>query len=333
MEENNLDQIGVSVWCTVYNHEKYLRQCLDGIVMQKTTFPFEVIIHDDASTDGSAAIIREYEERYPDIIRPIYQTVNQYSQKIPFFALYGLPMMRGKYLAVCEGDDFWCDPEKLQLQYEAMEANPDCHFCVHRTHRVSEDGKEVGPDIPNYHIPEGKLERDTFIHYILSSYTVHTTSFFRRTEDVREFVANTPEFYKVSDVGDEPTTLYYGYLGNTFYIDRPMSCYRLFSEGSWTSRGQANTDMRIHHFNSMQNMYAHFNIYTQYHYNFLTAAAIMKHEVAKCELLHGSRARAQYLLKKENRWFLRTFNKKAIISVWLEAYAPCLTSFYQRLIG
>lgn len=328
-----MDQIGVSVWCTVYNHEKYLRQCLDSLVAQKTTFPFEVIVHDDASTDGSAAIIREYEERYPDIIRPIYQTVNQYSQHIPFFATYGLPLMRGKYLAICEGDDFWCDPEKLQLQYDAMEANPDCHFCVHRTHRVLEDGKEVGPDIPNYHIPEGKLARDAFMQYALSSYTCHTTSFFRRMDDVREFVANTPEFYKVSDVGDEPTVLYYGYLGNTFYIDRPMSCYRLFSEGSWTSRGKKDINILIHSREAMKNVYGYFNIYTNFRYNYQIAYAITKQEMIIHAKLHTPREHAKFLLKKENRWYLKHSNKKAIIAVVLQAHAPWLLGLYNRLIG
>ena len=72
-----MNEVAVSVYCLVYNHEKYLRQCLDGFVMQKTNFKFEVIVHDDASTDGSADIIREYEQKYPEIIKPIYQTVNQ----------------------------------------------------------------------------------------------------------------------------------------------------------------------------------------------------------------------------------------------------------------
>lgn len=328
-----MEQIRVSVYCAVYNHEKYLRQCLDGFVMQKTTFPFEVIVHDDASTDGSAAIIREYTERYPNIFRPIYQTVNQYSQKVPIFLTFVLPMVRGKYLAVCEGDDFWCDPEKLQLQYDAMEANPDCHFCVHRTHRVSEDGKEVGSDIPNYHIPEGKLTRDEFMRYALDSYTAHTTSFFRRTEDVREFAANVPEFYKASDVGDEPTVLYYGNLGNTYYIDRPMSCYRLFSEGSWTSRGKKDINILIHSREAMKNVYGYFNIYTNFRYNYQIAYAITKQEMIIHAKLHTPREHAKFLLKKENRWYLKHSNKKAIIAVVLQAHAPWLLGLYNRLIG
>ena len=77
---NHNNKILLSIRCFVYNHEPYLRQCLEGFVMQKTSFAFEAIVHDDASTDNSAAIIREYAEKYPDIIKPIYETENQYSK-------------------------------------------------------------------------------------------------------------------------------------------------------------------------------------------------------------------------------------------------------------
>lgn len=91
-----MEEIAVSVLCLVYNHEKYLRKCLDGFVNQKTNFKFEVIINDDASTDKSADIIREYEEKYPDIIKPIYQTENQYSKGVKLSAVYQYPRVKGK---------------------------------------------------------------------------------------------------------------------------------------------------------------------------------------------------------------------------------------------
>lgn len=122
----------VIVKCKVYNHGPYLRQCLDGFVMQQTNFPFEVIVHDDASTDASAAIIREYAEKYPDIIKPIYETENQYSKgaasvagkKIDAAINHGF-----KYCAICEGDDYWTDPLKLQKQVDFLESHPDFVMC------------------------------------------------------------------------------------------------------------------------------------------------------------------------------------------------------------
>ncbi len=125
------EQIMVSVFCATYNHEKYIRKCLDGFIMQKTNFKFEVLVHDDASTDKTADIIREYEEKYPDIIKPIYQTENQYSKGVQIGVTFQYPRAKGKYIAFCEGDDYWCDENKLQRQFDIMESHPECSICVH----------------------------------------------------------------------------------------------------------------------------------------------------------------------------------------------------------
>ncbi len=137
----------VSIRCLVYNHEPFLRQCLDGFVMQQTTFPFEAIVHDDVSSDGSAAIIREYAEKYPDIIKPIYETENQYSKhdgslrRVMDAAIHPA----AKYVAVCEGDDFWTDPQKLQLQVDFLESHPDYSFSVHEFEVWNELKQEFEP--------------------------------------------------------------------------------------------------------------------------------------------------------------------------------------------
>ena len=126
----------VAIHCFVYNHEPYLRDCFEGFVMQQTNFPFVAIVHDDASTDGSAAIIREYEEKYPAIIKPIYEAENLY-QKGGFTAINevmntAIDASGAKYVAMCEGDDYWTDPLKLQKQVDFMEANPEYVLCCHR---------------------------------------------------------------------------------------------------------------------------------------------------------------------------------------------------------
>ena len=130
----------VSVSTVTYNHAPFIRQCLDGILMQKTTFPIEMLIHDDASTDGTADIIREYEARYPDLIKAIYQTENQYSKGFPIERQLLFAPSRGKYIALCEGDDYWTDPLKLQKQVDFLEANPDYTICGGR-YWVLEEGK------------------------------------------------------------------------------------------------------------------------------------------------------------------------------------------------
>lgn len=123
-EEKDTRPIMVSIRCTAYNHEKYIRDALEGFVMQKTNFRFEAIVHDDASTDGTAAIIREYAEKYPDIIKPIYETENQYSKHDGSLTKIMNSACKGKYIAMCEGDDYWTDPYKLQKQVDFLENNP-----------------------------------------------------------------------------------------------------------------------------------------------------------------------------------------------------------------
>ncbi len=133
MSENHQAPL-LSIHCLVYNHARYLRDCLNGFVMQKTDFAFEAIVHDDASTDESAAIIREYAEKYPHIIKPIYQTENQYCKKDGSIgrAVAAAYSPESRYVAFCEGDDYWTDSTKLQKQVDFLETHPDYSMCFHR---------------------------------------------------------------------------------------------------------------------------------------------------------------------------------------------------------
>lgn len=119
-----MNEITVSVCCLSYNHEDYIRQCLDGIVMQQTSFRFEVLVHDDASTDKSQQIILEYSQKYPDIIKPILQKENQYKKGEGILGKFLFPKCSGKYIAFCECDDYWTDNNKLQRQVDFLETNP-----------------------------------------------------------------------------------------------------------------------------------------------------------------------------------------------------------------
>ena len=141
-----MDKPLVSICCITYNHEPYIRDCLDGFVMQRTNFPFEVLIHDDASTDRTADIIREYEAKYPDIVKPIYQTENQFSKGVSLSMTLNYPRARGKYIAKCEGDDYWVDPLKLQKQFDFLESHPDYSMCGCRNWRRDDILKTVVKD-------------------------------------------------------------------------------------------------------------------------------------------------------------------------------------------
>ena len=123
MKDDN--PILVTIQCLTYNHKPYIRECLEGFVMQKTNFRFEVIVHDDASTDGTTEIVKEYAEKYPDIIKPFFESENQYSKHDGTIAGIMRENTYGKYVAMCEGDDYWTDPLKLQKQVDFMESHPE----------------------------------------------------------------------------------------------------------------------------------------------------------------------------------------------------------------
>ena len=115
----------VSILCATYNQKDFIAQTIEGFLMQKVSFPIEIIIHDDASTDGTAEIVKEYAAKHPDIIKPILQTENQHSKRNPIWKNFIYPAAKGKYYADCEGDDYWTDPNKLQRQVDFLESHPD----------------------------------------------------------------------------------------------------------------------------------------------------------------------------------------------------------------
>ena len=230
MEENRTCK--VSVLCAAYNHEEYLRQTLDSFVNQKTDFPFEVLVNDDASTDSTGDIIREYAARYPEIIRPFYQKENLYSRRINLYDVVFFPACRGEYIAVCEGDDYWNDPEKLQLQVDWLDAHPEYSACVHNSiGRFTDQPDKVlfaqdgDRDIPFEQVVQGM------------SHAYHTSSILAR----REFILNPPDYrdvaYHQGYFTDYAIGVRLGLSGKVRFLDRCMSVYRIGSNPSAWSRG------------------------------------------------------------------------------------------------
>lgn len=173
-----MNDVKVSVICLAYNHEKYIGECLDSIVNQMTTFKFEVVINDDASTDNTANIIRAYEERYPEKIKALYQKDNQYSKGVAIIEEKMLEHANGKYVAFCECDDKWTDLHKLQRQYEYMEHHPECSMCVHNTviHNLNETQKDV--NFNSWNKEHVLTQKEVFMDW-----KVHTSAYFVRKED------------------------------------------------------------------------------------------------------------------------------------------------------
>ena len=217
----------VSVCCLAYNHEKFIRQALDGFIMQKTNFKIEIIVHDDASTDGTVRILREYERRYPDTVRLILQKENQFSKTgiYPIFNLY--KAAKGKYIAECDGDDWWTDPNKLQKQVDFMEANPDYSLCYHN-YLITTKGKVT---TPSSDLPKDYSELE-LIALTINGYGIATaTRMFRNYYS--EETAKDIEFM----VGDYLTNAYLGTHGKCKFIPGIAPSYyrRLHGGNSWCS--------------------------------------------------------------------------------------------------
>lgn len=173
----------VSIICLVYNHANYLRECFDGFIMQRVNFPIEILVHDDASTDNSAEIIKDYTDKYPQLFKPIFQTINQYSKGVHISATYQYPRCRGKYIAVCEGDDYWTDPYKLQKQVDYMEQHDDVVCSCHRYQILYDQTNEIELATNIYfdnHPAESSFEFDLSYPYLTEWITKTLTMVFRR---------------------------------------------------------------------------------------------------------------------------------------------------------
>lgn len=223
-------EIEVSVFCLAYNHERYIKEALEGFVRQKTNFAFEVIVHDDASTDGTAMVIRDYAERYPDIIKPILQTENQYSKGTGILKNIVFPKLKGRYLAICEGDDCWTDPMKLQKQFDLLEDHPHCYMSAHNAEYYDCETKKTELIFPN--IQENRMLSTAEVIYGDGGF-LHTGSLFCRREVFMEPM-KFQEFWNIDYSAQIRGSLYEGIA----FLKDNMSIYRYQVPGSWTVRNK-----------------------------------------------------------------------------------------------
>jgi len=251
----------LSVVCITYNHEKFIAQAIDGFLMQKTDFPIEIIIHDDCSTDNTKKIIKNYANKYPELIKTIYQTENQYSQgnkPLKFI----LPLCRGKYIAQCEGDDFWVDSRKLQIQVDFLEANPDYVISSHDAFIIDESGNRLKDSkLPDEHKRDASCE-----DLILSKAWLLTMSWVFRNV----IKGYTPERAMVIN-GDTFFISQLGKFGKSkYHSEIQPAAYRSHSGGVWSM--VSDQEKYDSHINTWFWMYRYYtrqkqNKYAQYYWN------------------------------------------------------------------
>lgn len=216
----------VSVCMITYNHEQYIAEAIEGIILQQSEFDYELVISDDASTDNTAEIIKKYKNLYPDLIRLILHEKN--IGMMPNF-IYTLNACEGKYIAVCEGDDYWIDPMKLQKQVDFLEKNQNYVICFSRVYELVGNEMELYPYNP-------WDEEKTFDIYDLavSNFIAAPSVMF-----VNGIIEQLPLWFDKSPVGDYVLHMLNAKKGLIKYLPEPMAVYRKFT-GTWSSKPVTN---------------------------------------------------------------------------------------------
>lgn len=311
-------EIMVSIVCDAYNHEKYIAQCLDGFIMQKTNFPFEVLIHDDASTDRTAEIIREYEKKYPEIIKPVYQTVNQYTRGGTERFQY--PRAKGKYIAMCEGDDYWTDPLKLQKQFDAMEANPDVDICTHAAIQWDElQDKEIARIAPRN---ENTIIPVEDVIWGNGGF-VATNSIFYRTE-----LEKRPQPFREVSSMDYALQINGSLRGGMLYLNDCMSVYRYQTAGSWTLRTRKNPEKLKAHVDEIRRIMDQVERDSNGKYSEMINWTMLNIEFVACKEMDDYKGQLDPKFKP----CMAELSKAERAKIYLKAYFPILWKMKDLLV-
>lgn len=288
MPSNEVVQVNIKKWkipqpdreytvlihCSTYNHGKYIKDALEGFVMQKCSFPFCAIVIDDGSTDNNAEIIREYTEKYPDIIKPILLEENHMQRGIlrdPYFERWH---QSAKYIAYCEGDDYWCDPLKLQKQVALMELYPNLSQCF-TAHRC------LYPD--GHFVEEHRYYADNICCPVKDAilngggYMATPTVLYRR--ESRE---NMPEWSKNLPIGDLPSMLVLFERGDCGYINDVTAVYRVSAIGSWSNSMKASYTKKMQLYSSINRMWKEYNKWTNKRNHKWVRMKILRNNISKC---------------------------------------------------
>ena len=304
----------VLIFCYVYNHEKYLQECLDGMLSQLVDFNVKIIIHNDNSSDDSLKICEEYENKYPQIIKVISQTSNLYDKAhglLPIFK-HLRKYHEGKYIAICEGDDFWKNPYKLAFQVAMMDGDDSLSFCVHKVDVFDQGKQKVVRTLPakDFKLKSGILDSRRFIDLTSKKYPFQTSSYFFRTKDFSQYLDNVPSFAETMPTEDESLLLYFGQLGNVAYLNSSLSVYRKFSEGSWSNDHKNANDANHGDYRlaKMVEAIKQFDAFTDGRFHKECEYRIIKHEFRT--LLNHNRIDEIFKNSKYRRYFMIKYPKE-----------------------
>jgi glycosyltransferase involved in cell wall biosynthesis len=254
----------VSIFCLTYNHEDFISEAIEGFLMQETTFPVEIMILDDASNDRTQELLIRYQKKYPKLISLILQTDNQYSKLGSGFAAKYLKGCKGKYLAMCEGDDYWTDKSKLQMQYKRMEKSPDITICCTGYNIDNKYNNEFDDRFSRENPSE---ERIITLANWVEPYILHTCTSFIRIEYLKNEIDEISKYKNVKDI------FYFCILlskGPGVVLNKITTSYRLHNGGIWSlksSYNQALSNLKTARDLNMFFKNKNSKVYSFYYYN------------------------------------------------------------------
>lgn len=233
------EELRVSVLVITYNHEKYIRHALDSVLMQKTSFRMEVIVHDDASTDDTPKILKEYEKKYPNRLSIIYQEENQYSKGTSITREILIPKAKGKYIAFLEGDDYWTDEYKLAKQVRILDEHPELSGCVHNVIVVDENEIPWNSGQGLFRVKEDTIQDFRYLDNV-SQFSHFAAVMMRRELFTSMDKDSYHVFSHLQANGDMLFAAIMAANGKIYHMCDDMACYRCVTQGtgSWTSRNR-----------------------------------------------------------------------------------------------
>ena len=313
----------VTIYCTCFNHEKFLRRSLDSILSQRVNFGVEIIIHDDASKDDSQNIILEYKKKYPKIIKAVLQKENQYSKGIRIFPTFIKPLVKGKYIAFCETDDWWDNDYKLIEQVTFLENNEDYIGVGHET-IINDNRNGLLKKYANYNKDCDVLCSDAIIWG--HSKKVHTSS--RMIRSCFVFV-DKPDFCKCY-VGDHSELIYYTFIGKFRFLNIIMSTYNMYgSVFSWRSTTFSSSNNIIESIKKRIKMFELFNNYSEKKYDYIVNRLILRDKGQI--MLYQERYKE--LLAKENVMIFRNLERRQRFYIVAKTHFPFLFAIKRFLKG
>lgn len=318
----------VTIICLCYNHENYISRCIESILNQKVNFSVEILIHDDASIDGSQSIIESYKNKYPNIIRTFFEKTNQYSKGVNIEDKILSKFIRGNYVAFCECDDYFLDTYKLVSQVFCFRKYDDICFAVHRTKCENSDGKLLRL-IPGNVNKSYIFGRKKIVPNIITNYTFHTTSYFLKADDYKKYCTNSPLFVAKTKVGDYPLQLYFANLGKTLYLNDVMSVHVDNVPGSWTNKNR-NASVTVKN-EALSNIIDCISLFDEYTCHTYHKTCLKKIATLEMHQLFNSNKFFEIISKKKYARALKKYDFRTFLGLFLRFKHPTIYRLVKRL--